>query len=218
MELAIQSISTSHISDNHLLHKILQQISHEYSTHSLTAHTSQNKMLFPNSSVAKMHNHKVNSFGPNQQVGFDIRARARTFHVSCERWCSCACHVQGSFRYPAWMRSVVGGLFVGYAGIPVFTPPCSETSCKQRSVPFIEVTYHFPTWLLSRVWSLNFRLSSHGGPELSLRMPRMVDWSTPLWKASTAGDIPAIQRLFASGKASPLDVNPFGQTALHVSA
>ena len=181
----------------------MQQVSHENSENNLTAQNPKS----------------IESHGSQKsQAGFDIRGRARTFHVCCERWCSCACHVNSTFRYPEWMRSSFGGLFVGYTGIPVFTPPCSEASCKQRSTPFIEVTYCFPGWFVSRVWSLNFRISAIGGPELNLRMPRMVNWSTPLWKASVVGDISTIQRLFASGKASPLDVNVYGQTALHVSA
>ena len=45
----------------------------------------------------------------------------------------------------------------------------------------------------------------------------MVDWTTPLGQDSIRGDIKAIQRLFATGKASPYDVNTYGQSSLHVS-
>ena len=227
VELAIQSISTSQLFDNHLLHRILEQISQEASR--CNQEPSQNNILFPRSSLAKFKSNNADSVdchGPSPralrdstgtQAGFDIKARARTISISCDRWCSCACHVRGTFRYPEWMRSVLGSMFVGYTGMPVFTPPCSETNCKQRSAPSIEVTYRFPSWFLSRVVSLNLRLSPVAGPELCLRMPRMMDWSTPLWQASEVGDISAIQVLFGSGGASPFDVNPYGQSALHVS-
>ncbi|KAG6360834.1 hypothetical protein INS49_011901 [Diaporthe citri] len=46
----------------------------------------------------------------------------------------------------------------------------------------------------------------------------MVNWVTPLWQYSAQGDIIAIQMLFSSGRASPVDVNAYGQSALHYAA
>jgi hypothetical protein len=186
--------------------------------------------LFPDSSIAKLRDHRVNSdqswvaqpdsgrlVNQNLVSTIHIKARARTFRVSCKPWCSCTCHKQRTFRYPDWLRAAIGGLFVGYTGIPVLTPSCTEVNCHQRSAPSIEVTYHFPNWFLYRVLSLNLRLSSLAGPEFNLRMPRMVNWTTPLWQKSQVGDIHAVQALFGSGRASPYDVNAYGQSSLHVS-
>jgi hypothetical protein len=138
------------------------------------------------------------------------------FPVLCSRWCSCACHRQRTIRLSNRMRTALGGLFVSYAGLPVFTPSCSETTCSRKSAPRVDITYHFPAWLLARVLSLHLSLSPLAGLELSLRMPRMVGWATPLWRDSALGDTQAIQVLFSHGRASPFDVNAYGQSALHV--
>ena len=201
------------------------------SRHTSTEDGSMANCLFPNSSVARLRDHHVNSvqswevqpdsgrlFNQNIFSAIHIKARARTFRVSCRPWCSCACHKQRTFRYPDWLRAAIGGLFVGYTGIPIFTPSCSEKTCHQRSVSSIEVTYHFPNWFLSRVLSLNLRISTLAGPELIIRMPRMVNWTTPLWQKSQIGDLQAVQLLFGDGRASPYDVNAYGQSSLHVSS
>lgn len=51
-------------------------------------------------------------------------------------------------------------------------------------------------------------------PRTSNRMPRVVSWSNLLWNYATNGNLLAIQKLFAEGKASPYDLNPRGSSAL----
>ncbi|KAI9672491.1 MAG: hypothetical protein M1817_003257 [Caeruleum heppii] len=49
-------------------------------------------------------------------------------------------------------------------------------------------------------------------------MPRMVDWSSKLWRFSSENNREGIQRLFSQGAASPWDVNAYGESALHHAA
>lgn len=55
------------------------------------------------------------------------------------------------------------------------------------------------------------------GPQLHVRLPRVVECHSPLWQYAQRGDIGSMQKLFSSREASPFDVNPRGESALHVS-
>ncbi|KAJ4371530.1 hypothetical protein N0V83_004749 [Neocucurbitaria cava] len=176
--------------------------------------------LFPNSSTSRFIDHRVSPTRHYEtQTGstgtIQIKAQAQAFRRNCKPWCSCACHKKTTFRYPKLVRNVIGNLFVGYTGMPGLTPSCNETKCQQRSASSLEVTYYFPSWLLSRMLSMTLTLTAFGGPELILRMPRMVNWTTPLWRLSTVGEFGQIGKLFSAAKASPYDVNAYGQSALH---
>lgn len=187
--------------------------------------TNQPK-LFPNSSLNRLaahndgfpHNQLSTSSGTSGQhslVAFTVRPRG--FRDICKTWCSCACHSQGKLRTPQRLRGVLGSLFVGYSGMPGLTPACDDRTCRRRASLAMDLVYYFPVWFLSRAFALNFSLTTFGGPELMVRMPRMVSWGTPLWRLARDGDLPNVQILFSKGVASPYDVNAYGQSALHVS-
>ena len=77
------------------------------------------------------------------------------------------------------------------------------------------MVYQFPKYIMSRYISVFMQYSALSGPELLLRVPRMVSWSHLLWIYATNGELLAIQKLFAEGKASPFDLNPQGSSALY---
>ena len=52
------------------------------------------------------------------------------------------------------------------------------------------------------------------GPELLLRVPRILPWTHLLWRYSIYGDLKAVQRMFADRIASPHDIDPAGRNAL----
>jgi hypothetical protein len=78
------------------------------------------------------------------------------------------------------------------------------------------VSYYFPTWFLSRVVNLSASFDTIQGPHFALNVPRMVGWMHPLWRLAHSDDVALIQSLFQERLASPLDVNAYGQSALHV--
>ncbi|CAI6330864.1 unnamed protein product [Periconia digitata] len=243
VELRIQEISSTQASDSELLKRLFGQISEgqrpvarkddeKLVQRSLDPSTTlkqalpdepdelQPTGLFPRSSTTRLldhHIHPVRSYTYRnpQPATIQIRARAQHFRPSCKPWCSCICHRKRSFRYPKLLKGLVGTLFVGYTGLPVLTPACNETACRQRSVSSVDVTYYFPPWFLARMFSMTLTLSAHCGPELNIRVPRMVNWTTPLWRLSQMGELDNVQKLFISAKASPYDVNAYGQSALH---
>ncbi|OSS44078.1 hypothetical protein B5807_11233 [Epicoccum nigrum] len=242
LELRIQQIISSQDADSKLLQKLVEQSSMMSQTlpgvqsdcnmlqrlltqaNTAASHTPEGVdtpiSLFPNSSMSRFIDHRVSPTRHYEiQTGntgiIQIKAQAQAFRRSCKPWCSCACHKKTTFRYPKLLRNVIGNLFVGYTGMPGLTPSCNEKTCQQRSASSLEVTYYFPSWLLSRMLSMTLTLTAFGGPELNLRMPRMVNWTTPLWRLSTVGEFGQIGKLFSAAKASPYDVNAYGQSALH---
>lgn len=71
---------------------------------------------------------------------------------------------------------------------------------------------------MSRYIKLVVQHNPLDGPNLSIRLPRMMDWQHELWKYANCGDVKAVQSLFSEGKASPFDVNPRGSNALIYAA
>lgn len=53
-----------------------------------------------------------------------------------------------------------------------------------------------------------------GGPELLLRVARVLPWTHLLWRYSIYGDLKAVQKMFADRAASPHDIDPAGRNAL----
>lgn len=67
---------------------------------------------------------------------------------------------------------------------------------------------------MRRYIAATFRYAPLDGLRYQLRVPRMTAWTHPLWRCVNAGDVPAVQKLFSEGMASPLDVNPRGANAM----
>lgn len=62
---------------------------------------------------------------------------------------------------------------------------------------------------------MSFSFQDLAGPELRVRLPRVVDWTSPIWKSAVEGDVQTINTLFDTGKASPWDVTIIGGNLLH---
>ena len=106
----------------------------------------------------------------------------------------------------------MGKLKVQFTGM---RPPCSEFQCSRPPEPSFKVIYQFPKYLINRYVSMMMQYGCSSGPEFLLRVPRVVPWSHLLWNYAINGDLLAIQRLFAEGKASPYDLNPRGSSAFY---
>ena len=129
----------------------------------------------------------------------------------CQALCSCACHVRSVVRSPWILKTIFGKIRIRYAG---GLPACNEVHCRRSPGSSFNVVYELPKYIMSRYISMTMQYAPSSGPELLLRMPRMVSWSHLLWSYAKNGDLLAIQKLFAEGKASPHDLNPHGWNAL----
>ncbi|KAL9593681.1 MAG: hypothetical protein Q9219_007436 [cf. Caloplaca sp. 3 TL-2023] len=133
----------------------------------------------------------------------------------CVEWCSCRCHTQSISEFPWILKTLLGHLFIERVSNEL---PCNEHHCKRSAISSIKLTYHLPRYIMRRY--LKFAMHHHplDGPNISIRLPRVMDWPHELFKQATVGNVRAIQGLFAQGKASPYDVNPRGCNALIYAA
>lgn len=135
----------------------------------------------------------------------------------CVPWCSCRCHTPSSLNSPLRsLKDVVGAVTISHSGLPGLTKECDEKRCKRRVSPKLSVSYDFPRFIMQRRFVLSYTFSNLAGPEIRVRLPRVVDWTSPVWNQATAGNVMAVESLFRSGLASPWDVSPVGGNLLHV--
>ncbi|KKF92403.1 Serine/threonine-protein phosphatase 6 regulatory ankyrin repeat subunit B [Ceratocystis platani] len=129
---------------------------------------------------------------------------------------------RGSHDLNSPLKLILGALFIGYTGLPVFTPSCNEQSCEHRSTLAFDIIYYFPIWFLARALCVSIKFSPSAGPEMTLKTPRLIRWvhkEAQLFHLAQAGDIPGIQKMFTTGMVSPTDMTAAqGETALHQHA
>ena len=139
---------------------------------------------------------------------------------SCNMNCRCSCHKKGRLKSPKFLTTILGSIMVGYNAIPGLAPKCNEPSCKGQSTK-ITYTYAFPEWFVSRVLYLNFKNEQLRGPELCLRVVRVRPFNANIFLAledkREENALQQTKRLLLAGKASVLDVNPYGYSLLSVT-
>ncbi|KAL9004945.1 MAG: hypothetical protein Q9188_002264 [Gyalolechia gomerana] len=135
--------------------------------------------------------------------------------TSCVDWCSCCCHTYSKREFPWVLKSFLGNLVVEQA---TNGPPCNEHGCRRSAISSVKLTYHLPTFLMRRYLRFAVYHNPLDGPNISIRLPRVMEWQHKLFKYAVVGDVRAIQNLFTDGDASPYDVNPRGCNALIYAA
>ena len=204
---------------------------------SLSLHTNQSNIQHASleagpSSVPQLHDEgnelglprRLSQFGGTAESELSprpyaaVRTRAPHYHrTPCAGWCSCACHGLTYYQSPQSLDSILGMLFMGHSGVSFKKRPCNEPSCRMQSIPTFRLNFFFPQWMMSRVLQFVIQLSYMKGPELVLRVPRVVPDNAPALFYAVQGDIEGIKSLFSKGLASPYDVAlDSGRTALHV--
>ena len=133
----------------------------------------------------------------------------------CRIWCSCSCHSRKRFMTPFMLTSVLGHFVVEISSTG---PKCNERSCLRSDATYVNLNYNFPRYLSSQHVSLTMDYTPIYGANFKLRMPRVTDWEHLLWGYANNGNMVAIQKMFSERKASPLDVNLLGETALNYAA
>lgn len=135
----------------------------------------------------------------------------------CKNCCACRCHKRTRIQMSKVVGNLMGSLYLtyshGYSHLP-----CNEEFCKRRPQIMLNLTYHFPCWLPSRVIDTYWGSDLIGCPTVALRMPRIRPDTAPIFHLAAAGDIAGMRRMFRLGLASPDDVSyAFGYSVLHVS-
>jgi hypothetical protein len=147
-----------------------------------------------------------------------VRIRASHYRRSrCEGWCSCICHRPQHFRTPPNGDRLLGSLFMSISGFSLGPGRCNQRNCHRQSIPTVNISYCFPHWLLARMIHFVMSFTYMNGPQVSLKMPRVVAGSSDIFSFAVQGNFDGIKSLFSRGLASPYDVAaPNGRTALHV--
>ena len=126
-------------------------------------------------------------------------------------------HRRSTKRTPKILNRLFRILFIGYLGIPHINKPYNNSDCAQRSRPKIRLVYLFPVWLLARAIVSILKSSPASGPELTLRMPRVVSSTVRIFICAARGDIEGVKEILHRGLGSPIDINVNdGSTALIV--
>ena len=133
----------------------------------------------------------------------------------CKPWCSCCCHCRKTFVMPCILTNVLGHFILEYSNTG---PKCNEQSCLRAKVTSFNLNYNFPWHMSARRLAFIMDYTPIYGTRFNLRLPRPMDWGHLLWGYANDGNIKAIQKLFSEGKASPLDVNLLGESALNYAA
>lgn len=134
----------------------------------------------------------------------------------CKPWCSCCCHCHKTFITPCLMTSVLGHFVLEYASTG--STKCNEYSCLRSKATSINLNYNLPQYLSAHFLSLTMDYTPITGTQFSIRIPRVMDWDHLLWMYANQRNVGAIQKMFSEGKASPLDINLLGETALFYAA
>ncbi|KAJ5577124.1 ankyrin repeat-containing domain protein [Penicillium sp. DV-2018c] len=137
-----------------------------------------------------------------------IGIRVTPFVVTCRTGCPCSSHVQQRTTSPTLLNRVFGQLFVGYAGLPIFSPKCDLNACRKSRASQVSLEYWFPLAFLSST-ILRFQLGYQPniGTLLQLDTLRRVPDTAQCVSFALNGDIDGLKYLFKSGLASPRDVS-----------
>ena len=145
-----------------------------------------------------------------------------TFHVHrlarCGGDCQCICHSRGRFQSPKLLSQFFGGLFVGYAGLPIATRQCDKKRCTNQYSRTVHITYTFPGWFLSRTVDLVLATTYTGEPSFGVKVRNRTQYGgeSNIFKYARDGNVPGIIEMFKQRKASPNDLSlRGGQSILH---
>jgi Ankyrin repeats (3 copies) len=147
-----------------------------------------------------------------------------TFHVNrlsrCNGDCDCECSTRWLFQSPRALNQVLGQLFIGYAGLPVFKADCPNQKCTNQYRRQMQVSYTFPGWMLLKTVNVAAAMTHNNEPSLGLTVKNRVAPTDAtediIFTFARNGNVGAIIDLFKQRKASPNDVSAeAGQTPLH---
>ena len=152
------------------------------------------------------------------------RMRSRSeFHIqnlqiqsACPIACTCDCHETWSIYSPGKLGKPFGYSKIEGAELPFFKAACSLRSCKGKRATFINVHFFLPTMMAARMISLWFTSSPLHGPELLLRVSRVLRADTPAYRAICFGDLDTVKRSVSAGDCNPWDVDCTGQSLIIV--
>ena len=162
----------------------------------------------------------VNGQADNTDVSLENAVDVKTSLKSLDQFsrsCTCYCYPKRSIQITEVLSSLTGSMCISYSRGQI-GPPCCQTLCRRNLPTALNLTYYFPSWLLTKVVSVFLSFDPAGSPSVSLQVPRIRPDTSKIFHLATAGDIGGMKTMFERGLASPNDVSyRFGYSVLHVS-
>jgi hypothetical protein len=152
---------------------------------------------------------------PAPSVQIEAVSVKRLSRRACRDNCSCRCHIEKIYRFPASLRPIIGNTFFSFIGQPAFIRRCSRRDCHAK-IWAGDVMYVFPSWLLQKAIAVS--MISYGFKKtVWLRDYNVVREFSDSVRCTFTGDLVRLQRLLTNGLATPNDVTTDGWSLLHVS-
>jgi hypothetical protein len=149
-----------------------------------------------------------------------IAVTASPFKKTCDQFCNCSCHLNFCVRSPQWLEAALGALFLRYSGTPILRRnPCNNGKCRRSGDSSTISTYYFPRWALSRALLLSGTWKYVGGlgAAWSIKAPQVIPFDSMVWRHAWNGSLDQLQFLLRERPTSLMDMDPSGETLLHVS-
>ena len=173
---------------------------------------NENQVMPPKS---KMDTDVTAEFGSRSCISVEVQQLRGS---RCLAGCSCACHTPGKYRSPQFFDRLIGGLFIGYAGMPFVTPRCNKPSCARDLCTTFTATYFFPQWYLSHVLIAMIQRSQRDSLKACLTVYKWEDDNGPVTTAIFQNNVSAIKRLLAKRQMTPFEIGiRTKRSILHVS-
>ena len=153
---------------------------------------------------------------PPLRSGSEFHIQNLQIQSTCPNACTCSCHETWRINSPRNLRKLFGNSKIGGAGLPFFRGTCSIRSCRGKRNSSITINFFLPTMMASRMISLWFTSSPLYGPELLLRVPRVLGEDTPAHRAIWSGDLDTVKRSVFAGDIKPWDVDYKGRSLILV--
>jgi ankyrin repeat protein len=137
-----------------------------------------------------------------------VGVRVAPYSVACRPGCTCACHSQQRASSPGTLSHVLGQLFIGYAGLPYFSPKCNIKTCRTSHASKISIEYWFPLgFVSSTILRMQAGYCPSTGTLFQLQTLRTVPDNAQCVNFALNGNIEGLKYLFSNGLASPRDVS-----------
>ena len=129
--------------------------------------------------------------------------------LRCMPICECACHVVHEVQTPQSFHKLLGVIFIGYTGSPVFMQPsrsCTDARCISSLNLQAHFHYVFPIWFLERLITMRVKALHRSGLSLSLNIRGLIpSLGAKIWRLVIVEDIDGLKELFANHLATPND-------------
>ena len=182
-------------------------------THSIAAEREEQERITLRLSKFLDQVEPSNSLLPNKTIELALNYRRN----GCTSNCKCSCHLSRShqFRLPNILRGLLGSLFIGYTGYPVWSRCNSRTCLARRS---LRITYVFPKWALEYALHGVIQTWAVGGPSFAVVARRRVQYQNSILEIVNWGGLTALKRHL---EMQPMTVNDLkwenGTSALHIA-